>query len=344
MGQEGGVLPKRDAPGSSGAAGRLAEDASANRGARRRWAAGLTVCPLVLTATLAVMTGSAGSPVRAALAVPNSNFQGFDGCQKNPVTGKFTSQPSVSQMSAFFRGTSLWQYYLYLGGSDALCGGPNSGVSASWVGSVLTQGWGLVGIWVGPQCCSNTSGWIPYNLTSARSLGVSQANGAIAQAISWGLSEPFFPVVYDFESTPSNGVAAENAFLGGWDSQIDAEGFTAGAYGSTCGSGVENWAGASPAPSFVWPADYSHGSNSVWGLSCLIDGDWLDDQRHHQYRGGHNQSYNSVTLNTDSDCGNGPVVSEAGQTYGDQNNSGSEPHTVAGAQAEDGLDCNGNPT
>jgi hypothetical protein len=290
---------------------------------------------MALVASLGWM-GTGAVPARAN-TVTVSNYQGFDGCQG-------TQQPSVTDMSAFFRGTSFWQYYLYLGGSDALCGGPASGVTAAWVSSVLGQGWGIVGTWVGPQCCSNSAGYIPYNLTSARSLGVTQADDAVAQMVSWGLNIPYFPVAYDFESTPSNGISAENAFIGGWDSQLNTDGYIPGGYGSTCNSGVQNWAAASPGPGFVWPADWSHGSNSVWGLSCLSDGDWIADQRHHQYRGTHSVPENGVSLSIDSDCGNSFVASESGQTFGDQSDSGAEPTTVAGAKAEDGVNCNGSPT
>jgi hypothetical protein len=38
---------------------------------------------------------------------------------------------------------------------------------------------------------------------------------------------------------------------------------------------------------------------------------WAGAQRHKQYRGGHNQTENRVTLNIDSRCAYGPVYGAA---------------------------------
>ena len=44
---------------------------------------------------------------------------------------------------------------------------------------------------------------------------------------------------------------------------------------------------------------------------CVSSGHWTEHQRHKQYEGGHNETYNGVTLNVDSTCSNGPTVALA---------------------------------
>jgi hypothetical protein len=37
--------------------------------------------------------------------------------------------------------------------------------------------------------------------------------------------------------------------------------------------------------------------------------DWVNQQRHKQYQGGHNETWNGSTINVDSDCANSWVYS-----------------------------------
>jgi hypothetical protein len=264
------------------------------------------VVPLLLPGARAVLAAS----------VQISNMRGFDGCQTR--NGNPHLQPTTSQMQAFWTGTPLGEYYLYLGGSTAYCGGSSSGVSASWVSAVLAQHWGLVGVWVGPQCCGTASSTvISTNTTTAYNQGESEADLAGAQMCSWGLCAGLpEPIVYDFETDTNP--TAQHAFLRGWVTELQKSDFGAGAYSSVCRTTNEitSWNSLSPKVTFIWPAQWNN-TDTVWGLSCgLSNSYWPSDQRHHQYRGGHSQTYNGVTLYIDSDCANGPVYG-ANVSYAD---------------------------
>jgi hypothetical protein len=219
---------------------------------------------------------------------------------------------------------------------------------------------------LGPQCCSfsgNTAYIVANNTTTAYNQGVGEAAAVASQLYNWGITDLSFPLVYDFEAYASTCPnlsacdAAVNAFLSGWVNQLHNGNFYqwAGGYGSTGGSRVSNWANAQYVPDFVWPADY-YGSqcnqtqtascrNTAWGLDFLPDSLWAYDQRHSQYRGTHAATYNGVTLNVDSGCGNGKVLTAptfAGNPgyYGDPDSSGE----IAGASEDDSYWCAGGIT
>lgn len=275
----------------------------------------------------------APSRVLPASADVISNYEGFDGCQYNGVSYK---QPTVAQMQVWWTKSPFWQYYMYVGGINALCGGSASGISGSWIASVRTQGWGLAGIWVGPQCCGSPPNYISTNTTTARSQGVSEAKSAINQLFAWNQVNGNFPLVYDFESVSNT--AAVNAFIGGWVQQLHSEGFPwAGGYGAVCGSQVSSWWSASPRPDFVWTADYqSPARATVWGLQCLSNSIWNVDQRHNQYRGTHSRSFGGVTLSIDTSCANGQVWGGVTvSVYGDPDSAGEK----AGAAEDDAYYC-----
>ena len=77
-------------------------------------------------------------------------------------------------------------------------------------------------------------------------------------------------------------------------------------YGSGCASGLSSYAGIANVPDFIHGADWS-GNPNTGAITCVSSGNWVNNQRHKQYRGGHNETWNGVTLNIDSDCSNGPV-------------------------------------
>jgi hypothetical protein len=49
------------------------------------------------------------------------------------------------------------------------------------------------------------------------------------------------------------------------------------------------------------------GVKSTRSMPCVGSGLWTNRQRHKQYRGDHNETWNGVTLSVDNDCSNGPV-------------------------------------
>ncbi len=219
-----------------------------------------------------------------------AGYQGFDGCQG-------TAQPTVSQMLAFWNGTPYWEFYLYIGGSYALCG--PGGVNASWVDQVTNQGWALVPLWVGPQAPCGVGG-ISYDTNTANSQGKTEADSAVSAAQSLGFAAGSI-IYYDMEqydTTNSGCVAAVNAFVNGWDYELNHGGWTPGVYSS--GAAVSHY--------------------------------WTYDERHHQFTGSHNETWNGVTLNIDNDCANGRVAatsvddSDAGVQEGGSNDPVEDPH------------------
>jgi hypothetical protein len=46
----------------------------------------------------------------------------------------------------------------------------------------------------------------------------------------------------------------------------------------------------------------------VFGIAGLADSKWANQQRIHQYQGGHDETWNGVTFNIDSNYEDGPVA------------------------------------
>lgn len=230
--------------------------------------------------------------------------------------------------------TPYYEYFLYVGGSTAYCPGPQSGITTSWISAVVGEGWGLVGLWVGPQCCGTASSTvISTNTTTAQSQGVAEADKAANQWCAWdlcyGLPEP---LVYDFEG--DSDPTAEHAFLSGWDKELENRLFAAGAYAATNNpsSEVQNWKSVTPVPEFVGAAAWND-VNSAWNIPYLSNSYWAFDQRYHQYDSSHYERYNGVTMYVDNDCANSPVFGSLA-SYGD-----SSSDTEQAGYAEDPQYC-----
>jgi|GEM_PF-3257347 len=284
---------------------------------RRMRLLGAVVAAVLLVVLSAAATSSqAATTVPAARQVPLCNVcgtnvvitsfeQGFDGCQSNG------SQPTTQEMHNFFYGTPLDQYYLYLGGSGSLCGVSKgtSGITSSWVRAVLLEGWGLVGIWYGHQCCGGSG--ISTTPSVAEQQGTQDAQAAVAEARSIALNGG--PIVADIEgvggwSGNPTDVTAVVDYGSAFDQTIAQSGYVPGIYGSSCSSALSSFAHGYYVPSFMWAAWGNRGQPTVWGYLCLSDGLWTNNQRHGQYRGTHQMGpFNGQYLNADSDCAGGPI-------------------------------------
>jgi hypothetical protein len=261
-----------------------------------------------IVAAAALVLGATGFAAEAAEGTYKSNTPGLDSC----------TAPSVSQMQAFWNGSPNWNWYVYIGGSNRSCSQPN--LTASWVNQVQglngTMFWGLVGIWVGPQapdrCNARSYGsYISLNTTTARTQGTNEAIAAYnAGRNLFGTTD--FPVAYDLEAYTTSDTGCVNAiqsFMSGWTDFLDnSPPQTSGVYGSSCGSNLAAFATISRPPDFIWGAHWASPPNPlVATMPCVNSGHWVLRQRHKQYRGGHNETWNGVTINVDSNCANGPV-------------------------------------
>jgi glycoside hydrolase-like protein len=266
-------------------------------------------------AALPLLAGIAFST--PAYALPNGSgidqAKGFDTCQ----------DPNTSQMQAFWTGTPYFWLGTYIGGSLMACSQPN--LSADYLNSVHSQGWDFEFIWVGPQPpCTG------YNQRFSSDPNTAYQQGKNEAISAWSLLTNTLGVtnfaggtalVYDLESSPSACQAATNSFISGWDYQLQlAPAQKAGVYGSVCGSNLAALASISNVPDFIWGAWYNGNpsTGNLDGGGCGVpNGWWGYSQRLKQYNGGHNETWNGVTLNIDNDCANGPTDPNGSGTYTD---------------------------
>ena len=245
-----------------------------------------------LPRTLSSQTSS-GTPVPDQVVI--SQTKGFDQCAAG----------TVSQMQAWWTSTPWSWANIYVGGANRGCS--QSHLNASWVQSILAQGWLVLPTWVGLQApgssCSGCSK-LSTNTTTAASQGKNEANAASDAVAALGLTSPTI-VYFDMEQySPSS--AAVKAFIGGWVQQMHLRGNQAGVYGG--GSNAANdWAPISYPPDAVWIANWNN-NPSVFGLSGLPDSLWAQHQRIHQYKGDHNETWGGVTFSIDSNASDGPLA------------------------------------
>ena len=68
-------------------------------------------------------------------------------------------------------------------------------------------------------------------------------------------------------------------------------------------------------PDYLWFARWNN-NQSVFGDPAFSDSLWVCHQRHHQYQGGHNETWGSVTINIDNDSSDGAVAGAPHSTKG----------------------------
>jgi len=258
----------------------------------------------------AILAGLAAAPLLVATgpaqAVPSGNGTnqglGFDAC----------TAPSTSTMQKWWSGTPWSWVGIYIGGAVRACSQPN--LTASWMNTTYAQGWRYELIWVGPQApCSAFSTRMSYDTGTAYNQGKSEAIAAYNALIALGFANNALntPVTYDLEGYPNSSScrAAVKSFMQGWDDQLAvAPAQVSGVYGSACGSYVDDFASIGHPPGFINGADWDL-DHSTWHISCVSSAHWVNNQRFKQFQGGHNETWGGVTLNIDSNCGNGPTAS-----------------------------------
>jgi Domain of unknown function (DUF1906) len=270
-----------------------------------RWTGWSRAMPVMVGVLAALVVAILQAPA-PAMAMSNGSGvmveKGFDTCQ----------DPTVSHMQAFWNGTPYGWVGTYIGGSNMACSQPN--LSATWLNQVRSQGWNFEFIWVGPQSpCTTYRYRFSTNSSTAFSQGESEASSAWLKLTNLGITNNAVntALVYDLEASPSACQSETNAFIRGWVTQLHiSPAQKAGVYGSVCGSSLSSYWNISPRPDFIWGADYN-GNPSTGDLNaggCGVPStEWTNHQRLKQYKGGHNETWNGVTLYVDDDCANGPV-------------------------------------
>jgi hypothetical protein len=266
---------------------------------RRRLAARLLAVLLIVVGVL---------PAWHAQAVQAAGVQKLSG-----YGGDSCTAPSLNQMRAFWNNTPFSYWGIYIGGSDRGCAQPN--LTTSWVNSVIAMGWDLLPIWVGRQnpCTAGQSSYFSRNATTAYSQGKAEARAAY-QAWRKLQNTSSVPIDLDLEAPSNDTVACRvttKAFVEGWVEQLHvAPAQTAGVYTSTCGGYLADFAQIKHPPDFADGAQWDN-NPSTRSFTCVSSTFWVYEQRHKQYRGGHNQTENGVTLNIDSRCAYGAVYGAA---------------------------------
>jgi hypothetical protein len=251
-----------------------------------------------------VQGASPESPLTSASTI--SFDKGFDKCAAG----------SAAQMQAWRTSSPYRDANIYHGGSARGCSQPN--LTATWVSSVFQQGWRLIPTWVGPQApCSVFGNKFSPTPATARTQGRAEADAAVSAAAALGLGAGT-PVYYDMEyyATTTACSAAVQAFVDGWTERVKARGYVSGVYGTATNAQTDWRPGLfANTPDAAWVASwYCTGSTcgynptTVFGIRPLSDSYWTDNQRIHQYWGGHNETWGGVTFNVDANYANGPVA------------------------------------
>jgi len=270
----------------------------------------LVACAVLLVSTPGVLH----TPV--ARAATDYYAEGFDTCT-DPLTN--------AKLLAWWNNTPIWTVGLYLGGEDGATVGCTGLTPTTW-GYALSLGYGIEPFWYGAQmnpsqgCGEGDPGlpaYVSLNTNTAYVQGESEASqAAVAAGTQYGV--PYGSVIYlDLEAFYNNSgcVAAAESFVQGWDNYLDSvTQFVPGLYGSSFASYLSNMTNA-PVPAAIAPADPGVDYTGVYGLQCLSDGLWNQNQRIHQDTGEVWTQFGGQYLSVDEDCADGPVINGGGQPH-----------------------------
>lgn len=237
-----------------------------------------------------------------AAVVPSINKKGFDKC----------AAATASQTNAWWPNTPWSWLNIYIGGGNRACS--QSNLTPAWINAIFPAGWTLVPTWVGPQApvgsyCGSCSK-ISTDLATAHQQGRNEAEAATNAASALGLTPPTI-IYYDMEGYSPRNQPAVNAFISGWTERLHQLGNQSGVYSGPYN--LATYAGIADEPDAIWIAAWN-GNTSVYGITGLPDSLWNEHRRLHQYEGGHDETWNGVTFNIDSNSSDGPVAGQGGCT------------------------------
>ena len=216
---------------------------------------------------------------------------GFDAC----------STPSSKSMSAWAE-SPYRAVGVYIGGENRACSQPN--LTSSWVDEQTAAGWHLIPTYVGLQApTSACSSCAKLTTIGAVKQGEEAAIDAVADASEAGIG-PGSPIYFDMEaySRTTSATAATLAFLESWTNKLHGLGYISGVYSSSS-SGIADIGGqlgtGYSLPDNLWIANWNNQQNTL--DPAVPSTGWTLHQRIHQYQGGHNETYDGVTINIDND-------------------------------------------
>ncbi|WP_234533440.1 glycoside hydrolase domain-containing protein [Streptomyces shenzhenensis] len=217
--------------------------------------------------------------------------------------------PSLNAMKAW-KGGLYGAAAVYVGGKNRGCSQPN--LTASWVKSVNSLGWKLIPLYVGaqPPCQSGSN---PEKLTAstAASLGVSDANDAVAKASALGMKAGS-PIYLDMESYDTTNTACNDAvltYVRSFSKTLRAKVYRGGYYGFTSSSAkaIATATNKTDLPGNLWYAlwdkKYTTTSDWPWGST-----QYTNHSRAHQYIVNSKETRNGYTITVDRDAWDAPVA------------------------------------
>jgi hypothetical protein len=245
------------------------------------------------TRTASASSGLSLSGDALARAAPGSAYAGlgFDAC----------SAPSQTAMSAWAVASPFHAVGIYLGGANMAC--MQSNLTAAWVSEQAASGWSLIPTYVGLQAPGNGCGCAAISATDAAAQGTAAAQSAVleAQALGLGTGNPIYDDMENYTRTTS---ASETVltFLGAWTTALHEAGYLSGVYSSEL-SGIQDLVAEQGTgyaePDDIWFANWNGETLTTDPLIPITD--WADNQRLHQFRGGHTDDYGGSSISVDSD-------------------------------------------
>jgi len=231
---------------------------------------------------------------------------GFDTC----------SAPSSAEMSAWLESSPFRAAAIYIGGANSACAQPN--LSAAWVSAESAAGWQFIPVYVGLQAPSSTCGCSEIVPAQAAADGTAAAADAVAQAQSLGIGAGN-PIYDDMEAYSRTAATTSTVltFLSAWTQGLTAAGYISGVY-SSASSGITDLVDAIGTPFVepddIWIADWNN--EATTSDPYVPATDWINNQRLHQYRGGHVDDYGGVKLDVDTDYLDGATAGPGIGTIG----------------------------
>ena len=235
--------------------------------------------------------------------------RGFDQCTAGNTT----------LMGIWWNNSPHYDTNIYMSGRNRACPNQPFTNNPAWIDVVTTQGWGLIPTVVGyqsPCTASTTTAKLSYDVATAEQQGRGEADIAVADANSIGLTAGSV-LYYDMERyDPPNPdtlgcAAATLAFLKGWTERIHELGYISGVYGSPFNANP-GWA-SMPAASrmdAIWMARWDN-VMSVWtyvSFPTFPTNVWNNHQRIKQWQAPHNETWGGVTFNIDGNISDAPVA------------------------------------
>jgi hypothetical protein len=251
------------------------------------------------------VVAGAGIAAQTSMAAPSWPAQktytgrAFDTC----------TAPSLTAMKAWntgFYGAAA----VYIGGKNRGCAQPN--LTASWVKSVSAAGWKLIPLYVGAQPpCQTSRNPERFTASTAASVGVSNANDAVAKASALGM-KPGSAIYLNMESYDITNKACNDAtltYVRSFTKTLRAKTYRAGLYGfaSSSAKAIATATNRTDLPGNLWYAQWNNKNTTTadWPWDPNL---YTNHSRAHQYAVNSKETRGGHTITVDRNAWDAPVA------------------------------------